>query len=141
MYSLVKAKKLIESEERLLLNYGKHKSVRKRFRFSNLLQKIVLELWHNENNWPTSLNDPTKPYWKLIEHKSNISEHQSPENCAFLQTHIKKRSLKQIKRLIYKSGWVQNHVKFWMEKLAENVIRSQVQSESWFRIPNSTNNE
>ena len=59
MYSLVMAKKSIESKERLLLIYEKHKSVRKRFRFSNIPQKIVLELWHNVNNWPLSLNEPT----------------------------------------------------------------------------------
>ena len=43
--------------------------------------------------------------------------------------------------MIYKSGGAQNHVMFWTKKLAENVIRSQIQNESWFCIPNSTNNK
>ena len=40
IYSLVKAKKYIKSKERLLFSYGKHKAVQKRFRFSNLPQKL-----------------------------------------------------------------------------------------------------
>ena len=44
-----------------------------------------------------------KPYCKIIEHKCTNWENQSPGNGAFLQKHIKKGSLGQIKRLLYKS--------------------------------------
>ena len=117
--SLAKAKNGIDSKERFLLNYGKHKVCLK-MRFScKISSKDSSRALTKPKQMTHSSKWVHKPHWKISEHKCTNSEIQSPGNGAFLQTHNKKRSLGQIKRLLYKSSWARNHV---MKHLSQSHV-------------------
>ena len=76
-----------------------NKAVWKRFRFSNLPQKIVLELWQNVNSWPQVWMTPLtilEINWAQVP---DLGKPKSWKLRIIANSH-QKRSLKQIKRLI-----------------------------------------
>ena len=91
MYSLSKAQKLIESNERwkVTLELWKKQVCLKKPFFCNFTSKgssralILGKQLTYKSEWAH------KRYWEKIQHNSNNPENKSPENNIFSQAHIK----------------------------------------------------